>query len=195
VAVVLIGGTALLAARVFLYQPFDTPSGAMEPSLHMGDYFLVSLRAYAARAPARGDIVVFRRPDGQYVKRIAGIAGDRVQMRHGALVVNGNPVPRRRVDDVVLDGDTGPQRAPQYEELLPSGRRYRTLDFVPDGALDNTPEVLVPAGRYFVLGDDRDNSNDSRLDIGFVARADIVGKVAVRYFDGHRFRPAWEPVN
>jgi signal peptidase I len=187
-------GLTIVVLRVFFFRPFDAPSVSMVPGINQGDYFLVALRAYASRDPERGDVVVFNAADGAYVKRVAGIPGDRVQMKQGVLFLNGKAVPRRRVEDLVDDYQVAPGRVAQYLETLPSGRSYRTVDIAVTG-LDEPPEYRVPAGHYFVLGDNRDNSNDSRLDVGFVAREDIVGRAAVKYIDGRTRSFVWTPVN
>jgi len=184
---------ALVVLRVFFFRPFDAPSVSMAPSVNQGDYFLVAQRAYAAHDPQRGDVIVFNWTDGSYVKRIIGIPGDRVQMRGGMLFLNGKVVPRRRVDNPDADVMSLTPGV-QYRETLPGGRTYRTIDtgITPQ---DDTAEFHVPQGRYFVLGDNRDNSSDSRLDMGFVAREDIVGRVTVKYFDGLRGAPVWSAVD
>ena len=186
---------ALLLTRMFFFRPFDAPSVSMAPTINRGDYFLASLRAFAANGPDRGDVVVFRTSAGDFVKRVAGIPGDHVRMLHGQLVLNGKPVPRRRVEDFMDQGETGPNAVRQYVETLPSGRSYRTLDILDHGPEDDTGDTVVPPDRYFVLGDNRDNSDDSRLDVGFVRRADLVGRVAVKFVDGRRGTPVWTPVN
>jgi signal peptidase I len=194
-AVLLPVPAVLLIARFFFFQPFDSPSTSMAPTINLRDYFLVSLRAYAAKGPERGDVIVFHTSGGDFVKRVAGIPGDHVRMVHGQLVLNGKPVLRRRVEDFVDGSAAGSAPVRQYEETLPSGRRYRTIDIVDQGPADDTDDTVVPPDGYFVLGDNRDNSDDSRLDVGFVHHADLVGRVAVKFFDGRRGTPVWAPVN
>jgi len=186
---------ALLIARFFFFQPFDSPSASMEPSINQRDYFLVSLRAFAAEGPERGDVIVFRTSRGDFVKRVAGIPGDHVRMVHGQLVLNGKPVPRRRVEDFADRGEAGVNAVRQYVETLPSGRSYHVLDIMDNGPADDTDDTVVPPDAYFVLGDNRDNSDDSRLDVGFVPRAGLVGRVTMKFFDGRRGAPVWAPVN
>src|ERR1700733_7444799 len=147
------------------------------------------------KRPSAATWIVFRTARGDFVKRVAGIPGDHVRMVHGQLVLNGRPVPRRRVEDFTDRGDTGSGPVRQYEETLPSGRRYRTIDIVDHGPADDTDDTEVPPDGYFVLGDNRDNSDDSRLDVGFVRRADLVGRVETKFFDGRRGAPVWAPVN
>ncbi|MFM8375098.1 MAG: signal peptidase I [Phenylobacterium sp.] len=196
---------ALLIAlflRFLLFQPFTIPSASEEPNLYEGDYVIVTKFDYGwsrhsipfspsffegrllSRAPERGDIIVFKLPrDGRtdYIKRLVGMPGDRVQMRVGLLYLNGEPVTRRQVEIVNETGGSGMVRpVARVEETLPGGRRYMTNDFGTGGDLDDTPEVIVPAGHYFFMGDNRDNSADSRLPpeigVGLVPEANLVGK-------------------
>jgi signal peptidase I len=196
---------ALLIAlflRVLLFQPFTIPSASEEPNLYEGDYVIVTKFDYGwsrhsfpfspplfegrllPRAPERGDIIVFKLPrDGRtdYIKRLVGVPGDRVQMRQGLLYLNGQPVERRQTELVTETGGSGVVRpVARVEETLPDGRRYMTNDFGTDGDLDDTPEVIVPPGHYYFLGDNRDNSADSRLPteigVGLVPEENLVGK-------------------
>jgi signal peptidase I len=187
---------AVVGLRTFAYQPFNIPTVSMSPSLNAGDYLLVSKFAYNAHDPQRGDIIVFHVPalgDGAYVKRIVGLPGERIQMRNGIVFINGVPAQQRRVADFLETDDFGAvQHVPQFAETLPGGR----IDLILDrgaSAFDNTDEVAVPPGSYFVLGDNRDNSDDSRGTEGFVARAQIVGPPAFKYIAGGRL--VWQPVN
>jgi len=188
-------GLALLI-RTFLYQPFDIPSTAMSPSLNKGDYFFVSKFAYNSTSPRRGDIIVFHAPqlgNVDYVKRVVGLPGDRIRMRRGVPSINDAPVKQRRIADFVEDcGGRALCHVPQYMETLPGGRSYTVLDRVPNGPLDNTDEFLDPANCYFVLGDNRDNSNDSRADVGYVCKKLIVGPVVRKFVANSKL--VWQPV-
>ena len=189
-----------LVIRTFLFQPFSIPSGSMMPTLLVGDYLFVSKWSYGysrysmplspdlfegrilGSEPDRGDVAVFRKPreeDTDYIKRIVGLPGDRLQMREGALFINGQAVPREAVEDFVADDGT---RVPQYRETLPNGVAYMTLDLSPNSAGDNTREFVVPAGHYFMMGDNRDNSLDSRFDVGYVPFENLVGKAQMIFF-------------
>jgi signal peptidase I len=191
------------AFRTSLYQPFRIPSVAMEPSLNAGDYFLVSKRAYDDAAPQRGDIVVFKMPNPDsleykkdFVKRVIGLPGDRIQMLNGVLHINGKAVPKKRVEDYVgSDMYDIVRPIARYREMLPNGKSYYVLDAIPNGNGDNTPIFTVPAGHYLVLGDNRDNSDDSRLSVGYVPAGDLVGKAVVKFVDGQHKKVIWEPID
>lgn len=189
-----------LVIRTFLFQPFSIPSGSMMPTLLVGDYLFVSKWSYGfskysipfspplfegrllGSAPDRGDVVVFRKPheeETDYIKRLIGLPGDRIQVRDGVLSINGKPVPREAVGEFVADDGT---TVPQYRETLPNGVSYLTLDLSPSSAGDNTREFVVPDGHYFMMGDNRDNSLDSRFDVGYVPFENLVGKAQVIFF-------------
>ncbi len=191
----------LFGFRAFLYQPFNIPSGTMKPTLLVGDYIVVSKYAYGysrysfpgssapfagrifAGEPRHGDVVVFRLPrvpSTDYVKRLVGLPGDRIQMIKGALNLNGRPVKRERIEDFVeTDASGRTTRGKQWRETLPNGASYVTLDLVDEGFYDNTPVYAVPAGHYFMMGDNRDNSQDSRMlsQVGYVPFENLIGRV------------------
>ncbi|MBH0239970.1 signal peptidase I [Methylobrevis albus] len=195
-----------LLVRTFLFQPFSIPSGSMMSTLLVGDYLFVSKYSYGfsrysfpfgfapfegrvwASAPHRGDIVVFKLPSDpnvDYIKRTIGLPGDRVQMRDGVLFLNGVAVPRERVEDFVDRDPFGREvRIPRYRETLPNGVSYLTLDIMPNASTDNTQEFVVPDGHYFMMGDNRDNSADSRVAgaVGFVPFENLVGKAQMIFF-------------
>jgi len=191
------------AIRALFYQPFSIPSAAMEPSLNIGDYFFVSKRAYDGAGPQRGDVVVFKMPNPaspdynqDFIKRIIGLPGDRVQMINGQVHLNGKAIPKERVADYVGPDEFGVVRNVQrYKEMLPNGRSYYVLDLGSNSNEDNTPVFTVPAGHYFMMGDNRDNSDDSRMEVGYVPAEKLVGKAVVKFVDGHHKTMIWEPVN
>jgi signal peptidase I len=185
---------ALLIAfvlRVVLFQPFTIPSESMEPTLLKGDYIIVSKFAYGwsrhsvpfspplghgrllGHTPKRGDIIVFKLPrDGKtdYIKRLIGLPGDKIQVVHGHLQINGQPTPR--IDQPPGTEDTpfgGEVNIARFKETLPNGKSFVINSYGPDGPADNTGVYTVPAGCYFMMGDNRDNSLDSRFDPGDVA--------------------------
>jgi len=190
----------LVGFRAFLYQSFYIPSGAMKPTLLVGDYILVSKYAYGysryslpgspplfagrifAVPPRYGDVVVFRLPREpltDYVKRVVGLPGDRIQVTHGLLHINGTAVKSERIEDLVeTDASGRTTRGKQWRETLPNGASYVTLDLVDEGYFDNTPVYAVPAGHYFMMGDNRDNSQDSRVgQFGYVPFENLIGRV------------------
>jgi signal peptidase I len=194
VAIFLLVLAVLLGTRTFLYQTFNTPSESMSPTLNRGDYFLVAKFAYDIATPERGDLVVFREPTGNYIKRIVGLPGDRIQMVAGQLHINGTGAPLRRIEDFDMSFEDGSSSVKQFVESLPGGRSHDVVDLIDDGPGDDTPVFAVPAGSYFVIGDNRDNSTDSRNTLGFVPASAIVGKVAYKYVDGRTQKFSWAPI-
>lgn len=198
---------ALLIAgvvRTFAYQPFNIPSGSMIPTLLIGDYLFVSKFSYGysrysfplgigffngrilGSAPERGDVAVFRHPPTNredFIKRIVGMPGDRIQMISGRLHINGEAVARRRIEDHLSRDALGQvRRVPQYEETLPNGRTYVIREGFGDrGPADNTREFVVPSGNYFAMGDNRDDSNDSR-GWGFVPADNLIGRAEILFY-------------
>lgn len=179
-----------LVLRVLLFQPFTIPSASMEPNLYQGDYIIVSKYSYGwskhsipfspplfdgrilGKTPTRGDIIVFklpRDPNVDYIKRLIGLPGDKVQVRGGVVYINGKALPRKEMPSALVDTGYGTIRAGRFEETNPEGRKYATQDYGPDSDADNTGVYTVPAGCYFFMGDNRDNSLDSRFDPGVSA--------------------------
>ena len=210
---------ALLIAlfiRAFLFQPFFIPSSSMESTLLIGDYLFVAKYSYGyskhslpfspplfsgrvlGAEPERGDIVVFKQPidnHTDFIKRVIGLPGDTVQMKHGVLYLNDKAVPRVRVDDFIYEDPAGNvRRIPQYRETLPNGVSYITLDMMRDSVWDNTGLYIVPAGHYFMMGDNRDNSSDSRVPdvVGYVPFENLVGKAEIIFFSANGSASFWE---
>lgn len=170
--------------RTFAYEPFSIPSGSMIPTLLVGDYLFVSKTAYGysrfsfpwgivpvegriwADEPERGDVIVFRppgEPQTDFIKRLIGLPGDRIQVRDGRLYINGEIVKRERIEDFVNVRGVYGGTYPQYIETLPNGVSHRIIEERGDTySYDNTPVYVVPEGHYFMMGDNRDGSRDSR---------------------------------
>jgi signal peptidase I len=187
---ILLGWLAILA-RIFVFQPFSVSSESMLPTLKPTDYLWASKWDVGIRkiAPKRGDLIFFRLPQDpsvSYLKRVIGLPGDRVQMLEGRLVLNGTPVGIERQADASYVDSSGRQiTAKVFKEVLPDGANYSVYDLYPDAPFDNTDVFIVPAGHYFMMGDNRDNSTDSRADpqlqagVGFVPAANLIGQVMI----------------
>jgi len=194
--------------RTFLYQPFNIPSGSMIPTLLIGDYLFVSKYTYGysrhsfpfgppifsgrimENAPKQGEVAVFFNPKHDnldYIKRVIGLPGDRIQVKEGILYINDKPVTLERVEDYhTVDKEGRLLVIPQYVETLPNGVKHRILKSAPfgQGRLDNTEIFTVPAGHYFMMGDNRDNSSDSRVMemVGYVPFENFIGRAEVLFF-------------
>jgi signal peptidase I len=222
----------VLIIRSFVISSFNIPSESMQPRLLIGDYLLVNKAAYGfssyslpfsaplipgrwfARTPERGDVVVFKAPPGaqlDYIKRVIGLPGDRIQVIDGVVSINGRPIPRRQIADLVIPASENMVEAsfgnpcfqavferravdgtltchyPRFEETLPNGRRYQVLDLML-GDADTTGVYEVPPGHLFLMGDNRDRSFDSRFPaiegagIGIVPEDNLVGEALVTVF-------------
>ena len=204
-----------LFLRVLFFQPYTIPSASMEPNLYEGDYIIVSKWTYgyskysipfapslfpgriAEQKAHRGDIVVFALPHDphiDYIKRIIGLPGDRIQMRGGQLYINGAIVPREPAGNYVAEGDGTQMMLKRYIETLPNGVKHPILKASDDGPLDNTQEYKVPDGNVFAMGDNRDNSLDSRVltAVGFVPIENLVGRAEFLFFSADGQYPIWQ---
>jgi signal peptidase I len=205
-----------LVFRSVAYEPFHIPSGSMLSTLYEGDYIFVSKFSYGysrfsfplgvpffegrkfESLPQRGDVAVFRLPTNtriDYIKRVIGLPGDRIQMKHDRLYINGELVEQTRRGEVSVPTSGGEWRSlPRYEEVLPGGKHHIVLDEMPNGPADNTQEYTVPAGHYFMMGDNRDNSQDSRYqaEVGFVPLENMVGRAEIILLSFNTDVPFWK---
>jgi signal peptidase I len=213
---------AVFVAKGALAEPFYVPSGSMEPTLLIGDALLASKYPYGygtaslpiqinlpetgrvfGEAPKLGDVVVFRWPGNRsqaWVKRVVGLPGDRIQMRQGQLFINDRAASLKPDGIGEAEDDTGSvQPAHRYIETLPNGVSHAIFKIRDNGWLDNTPEVTVPPGHLFVMGDNRDNSADSRVPlreggVGLLPIDNLIGRAdaVVGSWDlGIRKQPVW----
>ncbi len=206
-----------LVVRTVAFEPFNIPSKSMVPTLLVGDYLFVSKYSYGYskyslplslplfqgrilfHPPERGDVAVFKVPSDNrtdYIKRIIGLPGDRIQVIHRVLYINGNPVERKQVADYVEhDPRGGTQLYAQYIETLPNGRSHPIIEYSGnESPADNTPEYVVPEGHYFMMGDNRDNSQDSRFlnVVGYVPAENLVGRAEIIFFSTNGSAALWE---
>lgn len=209
-----------LIVRTFLFQPFNIPSGSMIPTLLVGDYLFVSKYSYGysrfsfpyspdlfngrifAAPPKRGDVVVFKLPSDDktdYIKRVIGLPGDTIQMKQGRLYINGTIVPRVPIKKVTTEDFTGHEvEVPTYKETLPNGVTHTVIEINGDtGIYDNTDAYHVPPNDYFMMGDNRDNSSDSRVPaadhgVGYVPFENLIGKAEFIFFSVGDGQPAWK---
>ena len=215
-------GLIALGIRTVAVEPFNIPSESLVPNLLVGDYLFVSKFSYGYSRyslpgwltgidildggrlfftpPERGDVAVFKLPRDasvDYIKRIVGLPGDRIQVKNGVLHINGEPVRRERIEDFVKRESGIVTRVPQFIETLPNGKRYRIIEYSDHGTLDDTPVYLVPDGHYFAMGDNRDNSLDSRvpaanMGVGFIPAENLVGRAEFLFFSTDGSARLWE---
>ena len=210
---------ALLIAvvvRTVLFQPFNIPSGSLIPTLLIGDYLFVSKYSYGyskhsipfspgifsgrifGAEPKRGEIAVFKLPKDNstdYIKRVIGLPGDKIQVTGGILQINGQPVKRERIEDYeTLDPWSRATKVVQYRETLPNGVSHMIIEREGDrGFWDNTEVYSVPPGQFFMMGDNRDNSTDSRdlASVGYVPFENFVGRAEIIFFSIDEGASAW----
>jgi signal peptidase I len=202
-----------VGVRTFAYEPFNIPSSSMEPTLLIGDYLFVSKLSYGYSRhslpfglplfsgrilfsePEVGDVAVFAYPRDNktdYIKRIVGLPGDKIEVREGVLHINDAPV-RRELLSASEEAEFGyGQGGFLYYETLPNGRRHLIREINDEQRYDNFPPVVVPEGHYFAMGDNRDNSLDSRADVGFVPLENLVGRADILFFSHDGSSSWWE---
>lgn len=211
---IVIAGALALGFRSLLFEPFNIPSGSMIPTLLVGDYLFVSKYSYGysrysfpfgmapfdgrifETPPERGDVAVFRQPQNEsvaFIKRIVGLPGDRVQVVNGVLHINDVAVNRDRKGFATASDGYSVIRFAVYQETLPNGKSYLIQERSDDDLLDNTNVFLVPEGHYFMMGDNRDNSRDSRTtSVGLVPAENLIGRAERLFFSHNSSAHLWE---
>ena len=206
-----------LLIRSFIAEPFNIPSGSMKPNLLVGDFIFVSKWSYGYskhslpfsipiipkkifnKIPNRGDIVVFKTPEDNrtdYIKRVIGIPGDKIRIINGQIIINDQKIIRKRVNDFIdNDNNVSLKRNRKYIEYF-ENFQIEVLDIMDNGIVDNTKLYEVPKGHFFVMGDNRDNSQDSRFTntVGFIPFENLVGKAEFIFFslENSRFLQIWK---
>ena len=207
---ILIAVALALLFRSCAYEPFHIPSGSMKSTLLVGDYIFVSKYSYGysrysfplginffdgrigGDRPKRGDIAVFRNPKApsvDFIKRVVGLPGDRIQMKNGVLFINDVEVKKEYLDEFVDSEDPeNPEKIKRYLETLPEGKQYNVLDQLYLAEADSTLTYVVPPKNYFMMGDNRDNSRDSRFqdEVGFVPEQNLVGRAEVIFISSDK---------
>ena len=211
---IVIAGALALGFRSLLFEPFNIPSGSMIPTLLVGDYLFVSKYSYGysrysfpfgmapfdgrvfETPPDRGDVAVFRQPQNEsvaFIKRIVGLPGDRIQVTDGVLRINDVAVNRVRKGFATASDGYNVIRFAVYQETLPNGKSYLIQERSDDDVLDNTNVFLVPEGHYFMMGDNRDNSRDSRTtSVGMVPAENLIGRAERLFFSHNKSAHLWE---
>ena len=214
VKTILIAGALALGFRSLLFEPFNIPSGSMIPTLLVGDYLFVSKYSYGysrysfpfgvapfdgrifESQPERGDVAVFRQPKNEtvaFIKRIVGLPGDRIQVTDGVLRINDVPVIRSKKGFATATDGYNVIKFVVYEETLPNGRSYVIQERSDNDMLDNTSVYEVPLGHYFMMGDNRDNSRDSRAaSVGMVPAENLIGRAERLFFSHNGSASLWQ---
>ena len=206
-----------LLIRSFIFEPFNIPSGSMKPNLLVGDFIFVSKYSYGfskhslpfsiplipgkifANTPERGDVVVFKTPENNrtdYIKRVIGLPGDKIEIKNGIIFINGSEILRKKLNDFIdTDHKTSNKRVRMYNEYF-FNKEINILDITDNGIVDNTQLFNVPENHFFVMGDNRDNSQDSRFisTVGFIPYENLVGKAQFIFFslENARFLQIWK---
>ena len=206
-----------LLIRSFIFEPFNIPSGSMKPNLLVGDFIFVSKYSYGfskhslpfsiplipgkffSHIPERGDVVVFKTPENNrtdYIKRVIGLPGDKIEIKNGIIFINGSEILRKKLNDFIdTDNKTSNKRVRMYNEYF-FNKEINILDITDNGIADNTQLFNVPENHFFVMGDNRDNSQDSRFisTVGFIPYENLVGKAQFIFFslENARFLQIWK---
>ena len=206
-----------LVIRSFVFEPFNIPSGSMKPNLLVGDFIFVSKWSYGfsrhslpfsiplipnkifQKIPERGDVVVFKTPENNrtdYIKRVIALPGDKIRVTNGIIFINNSEIYRKKLDDFIdTDLNVNNKRVRKYKEYF-FNLEIDILDITDNGIADNTREFIIPDNHFFVMGDNRDNSQDSRFinSVGFIPYENLVGKARFIFFslENSRFLQVWK---
>ena len=206
-----------LIIRSFFAEPYNIPSGSMKPNLLVGDFIFVSKWSYGfskhslpfsiplipgkifSKLPERGEVVVFKTPEDNrtdYIKRVIGLPGDRIQIIDGKIIINDNLILRKKLKDFIdTDKNSSIKRIRKYKEYF-FNKEIEVLDITDQGIVDNTNLYVVPEGHFFVMGDNRDNSQDSRFTniVGYIPIENLIGKAQFIFFslENSRFLELWK---
>ena len=211
---IIIAGALALCFRSLMFEPFNIPSGSMIPTLKVGDYLFVSKFSYGysrysfpfaaipfegrlfGGSPDRGDVVVFRQPNNEsvaFIKRVVGLPGDRVAVKKGILHINDKPVTRTHSGSATGSNGFAVMKYDEFEEVFPNGHTHSIREMRDDGTLDNTRTFVVPDDHFFMMGDNRDNSNDSRTpSVGMVPYENLIGEAQFLFFSHNGTARIWE---
>ena len=211
---IFIAGALALCFRSLMFEPFNIPSGSMIPTLKVGDYLFVSKFSYGysrysfpfgaipfegrvfGGSPERGDVVVFRQPNNEsvaFIKRVVGLPGDRVAVKRGILHINDEPMKRTHSGTATGSNGLAVMKFDEFEEVFPNGHTHQIREMRDDGSLDNTRTFVVPDDHFFMMGDNRDNSNDSRTSsVGMVPYENLIGEAKFLFFSHNGTARIWE---
>ena len=201
----MIAGSIAIIFRSIFFEPFNIPSGSMIPTLLVGDYLFVSKYSYGYskysfpfgvvpiddrlldESPKRGDVIVFRKPGDEsidYIKRLIGLPGDTVQVRNGILLVNNKEAKRLKTNMGKMKNIFGKEKVfIEYKEKFENTNFHKIIESSDSDPFDNTIEFIVPENNFFFMGDNRDNSRDSRTsEVGFVPKKNLIGKAQIIFF-------------